>query len=66
VAWKPVAEAAQIQPLEPCFRLGQRLAALHAVEVQAERDIVARRLPRQQSIVLEQNADLRARKIRLD
>ena len=62
MARKPVAEAGEIEPLEPCFRLGERLAALHAVEGQAERD-VARRLPRQQGIVLEQDADLRRRKL---
>ena len=63
---KPVAEANQIQPLKPCFRLGERVAVLHAIEDQAERDIVARRLPRQQGIVLEQDANLRARKVGLD
>ena len=60
VTGKAVAEARKIQPVEPGLRLGQRLAALHAVEGQAERDIVARRLPRQQRVVLEQDADLRA------
>jgi hypothetical protein len=49
----------------PRFRLAKRLAALHAIEGQAERNIVARRFPRQQGIVLEQDADLRARKIGL-
>ena len=63
---KPVAEARKIQPVEPCFRLGQRLASLHAIEGQAERDIVARCLPRQQGVVLEQDADLRGRNVRLD
>ena len=64
VPGKPVAEAGEIQPLEPGVRLGERLAALHAIEGEAERDIVARRLPRQQGVVLEQDADLRARQIR--
>jgi hypothetical protein len=63
---KPVAEARKIQPIKPCFRLGERLAALHAIEGQAERNIVARSLPRQQGVVLEQDADLRACKVRLD
>jgi hypothetical protein len=63
---EPVAEARKIQPLKPCFRLGECLAALHAIEAQAERDIVARRLPRQQGIVLEQDAELRAGKVGLD
>jgi hypothetical protein len=53
-------------PLEPCLRLDERLAALHAIEGQAKRDIVARCLPRQQRVVLEQDADLRGRNVRLD
>ena len=66
VAWKPVAEPGETKPLEPGLRLGQRLATLHAVEGETERDVVARRLPRQQRIVLEQDADLRTRKPGLD
>jgi hypothetical protein len=64
VAGKPIAETHKIQPLKPCFRLGERLRALHTVENQAERHIVARCLPRQQGIVLEQDANLRASKVR--
>ena len=63
---KSVAEARKIQPVEPCLRLDERLAALHAIEGQAKRDIVARCLPRQQRVVLEQDADLRGRNVRLD
>jgi hypothetical protein len=36
------------------------------LEGETERDVVARGLPRQQRIVLEQDADLRARKLGLD
>ena len=66
VAGIPVAEADQIQPLEPDLRLGERFAALHAMEGQAEGHIVARCLPREQGIILEQNAHLRACEIGLD
>jgi hypothetical protein len=63
---KSIAEAAEIEPLEPCLRLGQGRAALGAVEKEAERDVVARGLPRQQRIILEQDADLRARELVID
>ena len=63
---KAVAEAREIEPLEPGVRLGERLPALHAVEGETQRDIVARRLPRQQGIVLEKDAHLRACKAGLD
>src|SRR6516164_4807963 len=63
---KAVAEAREIEPLEPGVRLGERRPALHAVEGQAEGDIVARRLPRQHGIVLEKDPHLRARKVGLD
>ena len=66
MAGKAIAEARETEPPQPGVRLGQRPAALHAVQDQAERHVVARRLPRQQGIVLEQEADLRARERRLD
>jgi hypothetical protein len=61
-----LAEAGEAEPVEPGFRLRLRLAALDPVEPQAERDIVARRLPRQQRVVLEQDAELAARQLGLD
>ena len=54
------------ETVEPGIRLGKRAATLHAAEGQAERDVIARRLPWQQGIVLEEDADLRAREARLD
>src|SRR6185295_7196660 len=66
VTGKAIAEAHKIQALKPGLRLGERLFALHSVECEAERDVVARRLPGQQRIVLEQDAELRARKVRFD
>jgi hypothetical protein len=66
VAGKAIAEARKAQALKPGLRLGERLLALGSVECKAERYVVARRLPGQQSIVLEQEADLRARKVGLD
>ncbi len=56
----------EAKPLEPGVGLDQRLAALHAVQGQAEHHVVARRLPRQQRIVLEQQADLGVAERRLD
>src|SRR5438105_4223585 len=53
-------------PRKPGVRLGERLLALRSVECKAERYVVARRLPGQQGIVLEEEAELRARKVRLD
>jgi hypothetical protein len=61
-----LAEAGEAEPVEPSFRLRQRLAALDPAEPQTERDIVARRLPRQQRVVLEQDAELVARQFGLD
>jgi hypothetical protein len=62
-----LAEAGEAEPVEPGFRLRQSLAALESAEPQAERDIgVARRLPRQQRVVLEQDAELAARQFSLD
>src|SRR5262249_59152554 len=63
---KATAEPRETEPLEPDVRLGERLPALHAVEAEAQRDIVARRLPRQQGVVLEKDSHLRARKAGLD
>jgi hypothetical protein len=63
---KAIAEAGKIEPVEPGFRLGERFVALHSIESEAERDIVTCRLPRQQGIVLEQDSDPRARKVRLN
>src|SRR5262249_12490642 len=66
MAGKPIAEAGEMEPIEPCLSFGERLPALHAVENETEGDVFARRLPRQQRIVLEQDADLRAGEARLD
>src|SRR5258705_1903860 len=66
VTGKAIAEARKAEALKPGLRLGERLLPLRSVECKAERYVVARRLPRQQSIVLEQEADLRARKVGLD
>ena len=66
VTGKAIAEARKAQPLKPGLRLGERVPALHSVQCEAERHVVARRLPGQQGIVLEQQAELRACKVRLD
>ncbi len=66
VTGKAIAEARKAQALKPGLRLGERLLALRSVECEAERNVVARRLPGQQGIVLEEEAELRARKVRLD
>ena len=65
-ARKAVAKPREIEPREPCVGLGQRFTSHHAVECEAERDILARRFPRQQRIILEQDAELRACKVRFD
>src|SRR5262249_59925114 len=61
-----VAEPAATEPGEPGARPGGRLPALHAVEGEAEGDIIARRLPWQQGVVLEKDSHLRSRKAGLD
>src|SRR5690349_21028934 len=53
-----LAEPGEAEPVEPFLGLGERPAPLDAAEAEAERDIVARRLPRQQRVVLEEDADL--------
>ena len=55
---KPVAEACEPEPVEPGFRLGQRAAPFQAGEDETKGDVFTRRLPRQQRVVLKQNADL--------
>ena len=55
-----IGEVGEAEPSEPGFRLGKRLAALHAAEGETERDIVPRGFPRQQRVILEQDAELRA------
>src|SRR5205085_11206028 len=61
-----VAEARQSEPFQPLLRLFARLALWHAVQGEAERDVLARGLPRQQRVVLKQDADLRGRNLGLD
>src|SRR5437763_10223603 len=61
-----MAEARQSEPFEPLLRLFARLALWHSVQGEAERDVLARGLPRQQRVVLKQDADLRGRNLGLD
>src|SRR5215208_6289139 len=61
-----IAEPGEPEPLQPPVRLSERLAALDTGKAEAERDIVARRLPRQQGVILKQYAELRARHAGLD
>ena len=59
-------EAGKTQPLEPDVSLLLRPGPFDAVEDETERDILARGLPRQQGVVLKQDADLGWRKPGLD
>ena len=60
-----VAEPFKAEARQPLVGGAQRLRALHAAKTEAERDVVARGAPRQQRVVLEQDADLGLRKFRL-
>jgi len=61
-----MAEAGEAEPLEPEIGLRERFAAGHAVQGEAEGDVVTRRLPRQEGVVLEQDGDVRRRDLTLD
>ena len=63
---KPVLESGKPEPRQPGVGLLERGLPLHAVEAQAERHVVARRAPRQQRVVLEQDAKLGRRDLGLD
>src|SRR5262249_35261381 len=63
---KTVAEAGQAEAPEPMLRLPQRLGATHAAETKTEGGDGPSNEPRQQRVVLEQNADFGGRKARLD
>jgi hypothetical protein len=66
VARKAIPEPGKIEPRQPSFGLGTRGPAVDTIQNKPKRDIVARRLPRQQRIVLKQDADLRTRQAGLD
>src|SRR5437899_455602 len=61
-----LAEAGEAEPFEPEIGLCERLAARHAVQGEAERDVVTRRLPGQEGVVLEEDGDVRRRDLTLD
>src|SRR5712691_11948377 len=63
---KAMAEAGEADPFEPEIGPFERRAAAHAVQSEAEGDVVPRRLPRQERVVLEQDGDFRGRDLGLD
>jgi len=66
MAGKAVAETGETQPIKPKIGFLQGPFSVLAAERQPERDVVARRLPGQQRVVLKQHADLGARQFRVD
>src|SRR5262249_60930372 len=66
VARKAIAKASKIESRQPGLGLGARGPAVDTIQNKPERDIVARGLPREQRIILKQDADLRTRKAGLD
>ena len=61
VARKAIAETGEAEPPEPLVGLRPAPRRAPRREVETERDVVTRGLPRQQRVVLEQHADLGAR-----
>src|SRR5215472_19282025 len=61
-----IAEATEAEPIEPEVGLLERLATSHTVQGETEGDVVPRRLPRQEGVVLEQDGHVRRRDITLD
>jgi hypothetical protein len=66
VARKAIPKSGKIESRQPGLGLCACGPAVDAIQNKAERDIVARRLPRQQRIVLKQDPDLRTRQAGLD
>jgi hypothetical protein len=56
VARITISESGQAEAIEPFVRGLQGAAAIHAAKAEAERDIVACGTPRQQRVILEQDA----------
>ena len=54
-----VFKTGQAEASQPAIGLDQRLITISPVEDQAKRDVLARRLPRQQRVILKQDADFR-------
>ncbi len=54
-SWEALPEAIKPQPAEPSLRLTPGLLAGRAADAHAEGDILARRPPRQQRVVLKQD-----------
>ena len=61
-----VLEAGEPEAVEPAVGLGQRLGRGEPVQLQPERHVLPRRAPRQQRVVLEQEAGLGGRDAELD
>jgi len=57
MTWKAVFESAEAEAAQPCVGFRQRLLSLGSVEDEPKRDVLARGLPRQQRVVLKQDAD---------
>ena len=66
MAREAILEAGEPEPVKPLVGLRARSCALDAAEGQPEGDVLACRLPRQQGVVLEEDANLRSFELAFD